>query len=154
MEIFSGDFKDIFYDEEAEKRKEKRKERRDELQKAKIPDDYSPNQREINWFLVSPKVGCLFMVSWIHGSRTDLSKLVRDLFVIRVRSQISIFHRSGPRLMTFSEDRPVMVHESIVFTKPRPDSIRLIGRSFRSKFPMDPLVLNLFYGFLLFDLVK
>ena len=57
MEIFSGDFKDIFYDEEAEKRKEKRKERRDELQKAKIPDDYSPNQREINWFLVSPKVG-------------------------------------------------------------------------------------------------
>ena len=53
MEIFSGDFKDIFYDEEAEKRKEKRKERRDELQKAKIPDDYSPNQREMNWFLVS-----------------------------------------------------------------------------------------------------
>ena len=52
MEIFSGDFKDIFYDEEAEKRKEKRKERRDELQKAKIPDDYSPNQREMNWFLV------------------------------------------------------------------------------------------------------
>ena len=65
MEIFSGDFKDIFYDEEAEKRKEKRKERRDELQKAKIPDDYSPNQREINWFLVSSKVGCFFMVSWI-----------------------------------------------------------------------------------------
>ena len=53
MEIFSGDFKDIFYDEEAEKRKEKRKERRDELQKAKIPGDYSPNQREMNWFLVS-----------------------------------------------------------------------------------------------------
>ena len=64
MEIFSGDFKDIFYDEEAEKRKEKRKERRDELQKAKIPNDYSPNQREINWFLVSSKVGCFLC---FHG---------------------------------------------------------------------------------------
>ena len=74
MEIFSGDFKDIFYDEEAEKRKEKRKERRDELQKAKIPNDYSPNQREINWFLVSSTVGCLFYgfiyQTGINGSRS------------------------------------------------------------------------------------
>ena len=102
MEIFSGDFKDIFYDEEAEKRKEKRKERRDELQKAKIPNDYSPNQREINWFLVSSKVGCLFYgfiyQTGIHGSR------------------------SGPRFQFFTGPgldngifRPVMVRGSIVF---------------------------------------
>ena len=93
MEIFSGDFKDIFYDEEAEKRKEKRKERRDELQKAKIPDDYCPNQREINWFLVSPKVGCLF-----YGFKDPICRDPR--FAHR-------FIQIGPRFSFFCDPGPV-----------------------------------------------
>ena len=93
MEIFSGDFKDIFYDEEAEKRKEKRKERRDELQKAKIPNDYSPNQREINWFLVSSKAGCLFMIT--RQESTDRTPIYIQI-CIQIGPRLSIFCDPGP----------------------------------------------------------
>ena len=144
MEIFSGDFKDIFYDEEAEKRKEKRKERRDELQKAKIPNDYSPNQREINWFLVSSKVGCLFYQAGIHGPHTgpNWSESVRFFNFLS--------SGSGPCYQFFTGldlDNDIFrpVSGSIIFIKSRLDW---------SKFWIETFDFKYFYGFLLSNLVK
>ena len=113
MEIFSGDFKDIFYDEEAEKRKEKRKERRDELQKAKIPEDYSPNQREINWFLVSSKVGCLFYGLMEFSQDRPLMVRGSTVFIKPrldwLKLQIEIFFMVSYQFSTFQFSRIIMM---------------------------------------------
>ena len=58
---------DIFFDEEEEIKKEKRKERRKNRENSKIPKNYFPNQREINWFLVISCFNIFLLIMKFEG---------------------------------------------------------------------------------------